>query len=248
MAIAQALGLTTTADTFNPVIVDFYEQVGYLPEAVINYLLLLGWSLDDKTEFIDREQMIANFSLERVTKAPASFDPKKLWAFQDHYMQALPLKQRVSRMLDFLQQAKLVPTPAPCEVGPKLTRIVAAAGDRLKVFGDIIAYADFFFQDEITYDEKAFEKNLLKPGAAELLATFRQVLANLEPFDVPHLEQALQQFVADQGIKIGDIIHAVRVATTGKPVGAGLYDCLDILGKQTCLERIDRALAKVADR
>ena len=82
----QALGLTTTADTFNPVIVDFYEQVGYLPEAILNYLLLLGWSFDDKREFFTREEMIANFSLERVTKAPASFDPKKLWAFQDHYM------------------------------------------------------------------------------------------------------------------------------------------------------------------
>ena len=64
-------------------------------------------------------------------------------------------------------------TPAPCEVGPKLTRIVAAAGDRLKVFGDILAYADFFFLDEVAYDEKAFKKNLLKPGAVELLARFR---------------------------------------------------------------------------
>ena len=99
LAIAQALGLTTTAETFNPVIVDFYEQVGYLPDAIINYLVLLGWSLDDKTEFLTREQMIENFSLERVTKAPASFDPKKLWAFQDHYMQQLPLKQKVATML-----------------------------------------------------------------------------------------------------------------------------------------------------
>ena len=160
-------------------------------------------------------------------------------------MQALPLKQRVSKMLDYLQRAGLVPTPTPCDVGPKLTRIVEAAGDRLKVFGDIIAYADFFFQDEITYDPKAFEKNLQKPGAAELLSKFRDVLAAVEPFDVPHLEQALQGFVAEQGIKIGDIIHAVRVATTGKSVGAGLYDCLNILGKKTCLERIDRALAKI---
>ena len=80
-------------------IVDFYEQVGYLPEAIINYLVLLGWSLDDKTEFLTRQQMIDNFTLERVTKAPASFDPKKLWAFQDHYMQALPLKQKVAAML-----------------------------------------------------------------------------------------------------------------------------------------------------
>ena len=164
LAIAKALGLATTADTFNPVIVDFYEQVGYLPDAIINYLVLLGWSLDDKTEFFSRQQMIENFSLERVTKAPASFDPKKLWAFQDHYMQELPLKQKVATMLDYLQQAGLVPTPAPCEVGPKLTRIVEAAGDRLKVFGDIIAYADFFFVDEIQYDEKAFEKNLRKPA------------------------------------------------------------------------------------
>ena len=83
-------------------IVDFYEQVGYLPDAIINYLLLLGWSLDDKTEFFTREEMIENFSLERVNKAPASFDPKKLWAFQDHYMQQLPLKQKVAKMLAVL--------------------------------------------------------------------------------------------------------------------------------------------------
>ena len=102
VAIAAALGLPTSADTFNPVIVDFYEQVGYLPDAIINYLVLLGWSLDDKTEFMIAQQMIDNFSLERVTKAPASFDPKKLWAFQDHYMQQLPLKQKVATMLDLL--------------------------------------------------------------------------------------------------------------------------------------------------
>ncbi len=245
VAIAQALGLQTSAETFNPVIVDFYEQVGYLPDAIINYLVLLGWSLDDKTEFMDRQTLIDNFSLERVTKSPASFDPKKLWSFQDHYMQALPLKQRVATMLTYLQRAGLVPQPAPCEVGPKLTRIVEAAGDRLKVFGDIIAYADFFFVDEVTYDEKAFEKNLRKPEAAALLAKFREKLAAVEPFDTAQLETALHDFVAAEGIKTGEIIHAVRVATTGKPVGPGLYDCLEILGRETCLARIDHALALV---
>jgi glutamyl-tRNA synthetase len=243
-AIANALNLQVSADTFNPVIVDFYEQVGYLPDAIINYLLLLGWSLDDRTEFMSRQQMIENFSLERVTKAPASFDPKKLWAFQDHYMQQLPLKQKVSRMLDYLQQAGLVPAPTPCEVGPKLTRIVEAAGDRLKVFGDIIAYADFFFKDAVDYDEKAFEKNLRGGRGAELLVAFRDKLASVEPFEVQPLEAALHEFVAEQSIKPGDIIHAVRVATTGKPVGAGLYDCLAILGKPAVLKRIDRALER----
>ncbi len=244
IAIANALGIEPSAETFNPVIVDFYEQVGYLPDAIINYLVLLGWSLDDKTEFMSRQMLIDNFSLERVTKAPASFDPKKLWAFQDHYMQQFPLKQKVAAMLTYLQRAGLVPKPAPCEVGPKLTRIVEAAGDRLKVFGDIIAYADFFFQDEIAYDEKAFDKNLRKEGRTELLAKFRGQLAAVEPFDGSHLETALRDFVAAEGIKTGDIVHAVRVATTGKPVGPGLYDCLEILGKDTCLTRIDGALAR----
>jgi glutamyl-tRNA synthetase len=244
LAIAKAMGLETSADTFNPVIVDFYEQVGYLPDAIINYLVLLGWSLDDKTEFMTRRQLIDNFSLERVTKAPASFDPKKLWAFEDHYLQELPTKQKVAKMLPYLQRAHLVADPPPCDVGPKLTRIVEAAGDRLKVLGDIIAYADFFFTEEVRYDEKAFDKNIRKEGAAELLAKFRESLAQVEPFDVPHLETALQGFVAEHGIKIGDVIHAVRVATTGKAVGAGLYDCLEILGKEACLQRIDRALDK----
>src|SRR5512134_3718902 len=149
-----------SADTFNPVIVDFYREVGYLPSAILNYLMLLGWSLDDKTEDLTVEEMIRHFTLARVTKAPASFDPKKLWSFQDRHMQKLPTKQKVPLMLRFLQEAGLVSDPAPCEVGPKLARIIEASGDRLKVAGDILQYADFFFvpDAELTYDEKDFAK------------------------------------------------------------------------------------------
>jgi glutamyl-tRNA synthetase len=240
--IAAALGLQTAAESFNPVIADFYEQVGYLPDAIINYLLLLGWSFDDKREFFTREEMIANFSLGRVTKAPASFDGKKLWSFEDQYMQALPLKQKVATMLPYLQRAGLVSSPPPCDVGPKLTRIIAAAGDRLKVAGDILLYADFFFTDHFSYDPQAVEKNLRKLGALELLAKLKERFAAVEPFDVEPLETALQQFIADEGIKVGDVIHALRVAVTGKAVGPGLYDCLAILGRETSLARIQRTL------
>lgn len=244
LAIAAALGLATTADTFNPVIVDFYEQVGYLPDAIINYLMLLGWSLDDKTEFLTREQMIANFSLERVTKAPASLDTKKLWAFQDHYMQQLPAKQKVARMLPYLQRAGLVSDPPPCDVGPKLLRIVEAAGDRLKVSGDILAYADFFFREQPVYDAEALQKRLGTPESRALLGKFRVRLATAEPFDAPALEATMNGFLADEQIKIGDIIHALRVAVTGKAVGPGIYDCLEILGREACLARIDQTLAR----
>ena len=244
LKIAERLGVASSAETFNPVIVDFYEQVGYLPEAVVNYLLLLGWSFDDRREFFTRNEMIASFSLDRVTKSPASFDSKKLWAFEDHYMQQLPLDEMVARMLPYLQRVGLVADSPPEEATTKLRRIIAAAGDRLKVFGDILAYADFFFvaDDKVAYDPEAVKKALQKPGAMAILTKFRDRLATVEPFDVEPLEQALQAFVATEGIKIGDVIHALRVAVTGKAVGPGLYDCLAILGREACLQRIDRAV------
>src|SRR6478672_3780833 len=202
--IAARIGHVANAETFNPVIVDFYREVGYLPDAIINYLMLLGWSLDDKTEDFSRDEMIQHFSLERVTKSPASFDCKKLWSFQDRYMQRLPLKQKVAKMLPYLQKAGLIADPSPCEVGPKLTRIVEASGDRLKTAGDILAYADFFFvpDDQLTYDEKDFQKRVAPPQAKELLKKFRNVLAGVEPFEIAPLEEALKRFVAEEKIKI----------------------------------------------
>lgn len=246
--IARKLGLTATADTFNPVLVDFYEQVGYLPDAILNYLLLLGWSLDGSREFFTRQEMIDNFSLERVNPAPASLDTKKLWAFQDHYMQQLPAKQKTPPALHYLQQAGLVSSPPPCDVGPKVAQIIAAAGDRIKTFGDILDYADFFqSDDQIAIDDSAFEKRIRKPPeAVGLLAKFRADLATVEPFDAEHLDKLLHAFVEREGIQNGQIIHALRVAATGKAVGFGLFETMALLGREHCLARIDRALARAS--
>jgi len=247
-AIARRLGLEAAADTFNPVIVDFYEQVGYLPDALLNYLLLLGWSLDGKTEEFSRADMLRHFSLDRVNKAPASFDPEKLFSFQTRAMQQVPLKQRVAKVLPFLQQAGLVANPPPCDTGPYLSQILEAAGDRVKVAGDILDFDDFFVDDSaLAYDQKAFDKRLRKPAdARELLAKLRPKLAGAEPFTAEALEKLQHDFVAAQGIQIGDIVHSVRVAVTGKAVGFGLFDTLAILGRERCLARIDRALELVA--
>jgi glutamyl/glutaminyl-tRNA synthetase len=246
-AIAAAVGLKTSADTFNPVIVDFYKQVGYLPDAIVNYLVLLGWSLDDKTEFFTRQEMIDLFSLERVNKAPASFDPKKLSAFQDRYMQALPVEQKVPLVQPYLQRAGLVATPPSPEAAAKVAQVVAAAGDRLKVAGDVLDYRDLFVaDDQFPYEEKDFDKRLRKPPeAARLVAGFRGRLASAERFDAASLERLLQDFVQAEGVSVGQIIHALRVAVTGKAVGFGLFETLAVLGKEHCLARIDRALARL---
>lgn len=243
-AIAEKLGLETSAETFNPVIVDFYEQIGFLPAAVLNYLLLLGWSLDGEREEFSVEEMIEHFSLERVNKAPASFDPQKLMAFQDRAMQQFETKKKTAMCVGFLQQAGLVETPPDCSTGPKVSAILTAAGDRVKVAGDILDYADFFTADEsIEYEEKAFQKRIVKPEeAVPLLVKFVGVLQQVEDFTAENLDKTLKDFVESEGIKIGQIIHALRVAVTGKAVGFGVFETLEILGKESCLARIDRAI------
>ncbi|MBI2826267.1 MAG: glutamate--tRNA ligase [Planctomycetia bacterium] len=245
-AIADALGFHPEAETFNPVIVDFYEQVGYLPDAILNYLALLGWSLDDRTEFFTRQQMIDSFTLDRVNRAPASFDPKKLWAFQDHYMQELPLEEKVERTLPFLERARVVASPSGDKVRRRLRQVIEAAGDRIKVAGDILDYADFFLPDDsVRYDEAAFDKQLRREAkATERLQRFRDRLAAAETFDPAELERLLQEFVTAEGIAVGNIIHALRVAVTGKSVGFGLFDALAILGRNASVARIDRAIGR----
>jgi len=241
--IAQAIGHPTDADSFNPVIVDFYKTVGYLPDAIINYLALLGWSLDDRTEHFTRDDLIKYFSLERVNKAPASFDPKKLWSFEERHFQLLPLEKKIALALPFLERAGLISPPIDKIVTDRVQSVVAAAGDRLKVAGDILQFDEFFLPDEkIPYDEKSFEKYIRKGDSIELLKKFKHRLAAAEPFDVPILEKLMHDFVAERQIKIGQIIHAVRVAVTGKSTGLGMFDTLAILGKTACLARIDRTL------
>ena len=246
--IAERLGLAVAAETFNPVIVDFYRVAGFLPEAILNYLLLLGWSLDDKTELLSHDERIASFSLERVNRAAASFDPKKLLAFQGRYMQALPEAQRVEKVLPFLERAGWVASPPSDRERAKVTAIVAAAGERLVIAGDILDYDELFVADEaLAFDEKAFDKRLRQDAEAPgRLAALRAELAAAPAFDAAALERLLQEFVSARGLALPQIIHAVRVAVAGKPVGFGLFDILAILGRERVLARLDRALARCA--
>ena len=268
-AIMAALGETTDDEAFNPVMVDFYRSVGYLPDALLNYLLLVGWSLDDRTEDFTRGSMIDSFSLDRVNRSAASFDPQKLLAFQERRMARLPLDEKVELVRPYLAAvlgalagaptgapsgapaSRPAPgppasTPAPVDPG-KLRAVVTAAADRLKVAGDIVNYTEFFVADDaFPYDAKAFGKRIAADGAPGLLARFRSALADVDPFDSATVEAALHRFVESEGIRIGAIIHAVRVAVTGKAVGFGLFDAMAILGRDACLARIDRALAVVA--
>ncbi len=244
--ILPRMGLSPS-ESLNPVMVSYYEAVGFLPEAVLNGLSRLGWSLDDKTEHMSLPFVTENFTLDRVVKGPAGLDPDKLLAYQEHWVGQLSTDEKVDRCLPFLTKAGLVQEPIDAAAVRFVSRLVDAVGERLKLFSDILRYDEYFVADDaLTYDEKAFEKRLRKPSeAATLLGEFREHFAAAERFDADTLDALLHEWVGQKDVPMGKIIHALRVATTGKAVGPGMFDCLALLGKDRCLMRIDRALERI---
>ncbi|MBL8848429.1 MAG: glutamate--tRNA ligase [Planctomycetaceae bacterium] len=244
--ILPAIG-QSVSDAMNPVMVSFYEEVGFLPEAVLNALSRLGWSYDDKTENMPLDFVVQNFSLERVVKGPAGLDCDKLLAYQEHWMGQLPLEQKVEQCLPYLVKAKRISEPVDAAARAFVARLVTALGERLKLFGDIVQYSEYFVADDILeYDEKAFDKRLTQdPAACGLLRGFRDRLAGAEPFDAATLESLLNAYVTERGVGLGAVIHALRVAVTGKAAGPGMFDCLALVGRERCVSRIDRALQRV---
>jgi nondiscriminating glutamyl-tRNA synthetase len=222
----------------NPIAVAFYRELGYLPAALVNYLGRLGWSMDATSEVIPLEQMIANFSLERVNNAPGNFDPQKLLWLAGEYMRMLPLNEKVQGVLPFLRRARLVSDPVDLA---KVRKVIEICGDRLKLFADVLTYAAFLFRDPV-YDPQAVKKRLHKEGAAELLRTLRELLAQAQTFEAAALEAKVREFAEGRGLKFGDLNHVLRVATTGVAIGPGMYDCLEVLGKEESLRRIEHAL------
>jgi glutamyl-tRNA synthetase len=188
--------------------------------------------------------MISAFSLERVVKSPASFDPTKLTAFQQRAMDQLDLKQKTAMSVPYLQQAGLIDTPPICDTAPYVNSIITASEQRMTVAGDILNYDDFFTDDDaIEYDEKSFGKRIANSyGAVEILRDFANTLAAIESYNAESVEAAIRQFIADGELKFGQVVHPLRVAITGKPAGFGLFDTLAILGQQRCLNRIERAI------
>jgi glutamyl-tRNA synthetase len=227
---------------FGAVGLDEYMKKGYLPEAMLNYLARLGWSYDDTQEIFSRAELIEKFTLERVNSSPASHDPDKLFWIEGEWMKTVPLERKVAGVIPYLEQEGLIATPVDAETRRRIEAVVNALGDRLKVFSDILSLGRYFFTPTISYDPDAVKKRLRKEGVPVLLAELAEVLATVEPFDVPSLEKVVHDYATPRGLGLGLVVNALRVATTGQGVGPGLYDCLAILGRDTCRARIAKAL------
>lgn len=244
-AVFPRIGLEN-AGGLDPVMVEYYEKIGYLPEAILNSLARLGWSLDDKTEFMSLDTIVENFTLDRIVKAAAGLDPDKLLNFQSHWMNQLSLEEKMALCSPFLEKAGLVADASQPETKERISRVIVGMEDRLKVASDILEFDEFFVaDDQLEYDDKAFKKRIQKPeNAVALLEKFKDQLTQADDFSATALDQLLHDFVEAEGIGMGQIIHALRVAVSGKGNGIGMFDCLSILGKESCVRRIDRAISQ----
>ncbi len=223
-----------------------YMALGYLADAMMNYLARLGWSLDASSEIFTKNELIEKFSLDRVNNSAASHDPDKLFWLQGEWMKVLPLQQKIDQVIPFLVSAGLVSEPVSEETREHIKAVVLALGDRLKVFSDIVKLGRYFFTTELTHDPDAVKKRLRKEAVPAMLTGLSELLATIEPYDLATLEKAIHDFSESRGIKMGDVVNPLRVAVTGQGVGPGLYDCLVILGRETCRNRIAKTLELLA--
>ncbi len=221
-----------------------YRKQGYLPEAVVNFLALLGWSLDDKTDIISREELVANFSIDRVGKTGAIFNREKLDWMNGVYVRKLSTEELVEKSMPFLEAGlpKAVKRPISRDY---FRQIVPLLQERVKVLGEICEIADFFFVDELDYDaELLHKKGMDREGAIAALEVSRERLRTC-PFDASSLEGLLRPLAAELGLKTGALFGMLRVAVTGRTAAPPLFDTMAVLGKERCMKRIDAALARL---
>jgi len=219
--------------------VEYYIRRGYLPEAVRNYLCLLGWSPKDNREKLDVDEIIRIFDLKNIGRSSATFDPDKLHWLNGEYVRELSDSEFYN-----LAVARLTSS------GVKLDRFqenyVRAAlqtcKGKINTFDELPAYCGSYFIDDLHYDPNGVAKHFTAENKPRLKAV-RDALSALEKFDADNIETTLKNTAAKLGVKVGAIVHPTRLAVTGSNVGPSLYHLLEVLGKEKVVARIDRALA-----
>ena len=243
-----------------------YRDQGYLPEAMVNFLALLGWSLDDKTEILSRQELIETFSLERVSRTAAIFNHDKLNWMNGVYIRSLSLEDFTQRALPFLDRGLPAEVRRPLDKG-YVRRMMPLVQERINTLAEAATYADFFFIDDLEYDTElligkkmtkeltvgALEASLqelsklvvLRESATVLLEGEQQKLDQLEPFYTEVLETLLRPLAEELGLKTGQLFGALRTAVTGRTATPPLFETMAVLGKERCLKRIRVAVAKL---
>jgi nondiscriminating glutamyl-tRNA synthetase len=207
-----------------------YKTLGYLPEAMTNYIARLGWGHKDQ-EIFSRQELIEKFELNRVSKTPAIFDMKKLEWLNAHYIKTAPAEKILELCMPLLEKAY------PNLDKNYAKRVVKCLQDRLKLITDIVPLSEYFFKDDYSIDQAVIAKYVDKPGAKELISKLRK---KLETSDFTHdkLEANFKDVVAESMVKLGEIIHPTRALLSGRAETPGIYDIIEVLGKEKTIKRL----------
>jgi glutamyl-tRNA synthetase len=222
-----------------------YREQGYLPEAMVNFLALLGWSLDDKTELIPRGELIQSFSLERISRTAAIFNRDKLNWMNGVYIRKMSADEFFEAVQPYLMTD--ISAGEALISGEEYVRsVLPLVQERARTLAEVTELAQFFFTDQLDYEPGLLiGENMNHQSAIQALTVAKQKLSQLEAFDASSLEGVLRPLAAELGLKTGQLFGTLRVAVTGRIAAPPLFQTMAVLGKERCLRRIEAALARL---
>ncbi|MFQ6067527.1 MAG: glutamate--tRNA ligase [bacterium] len=237
--LSKRHGATSIAD---------YREKGYLPWTMINYLVLLGWSTPESQQFFSREELIRSFSLGRVGKSAAIFDPRKLEWMNGEYIRKFKPNQLLDLLIPYLKRKNWVKKRIDPFTRKKILKVTELEQERIKVLSEITSLADFFFKSDFEYDQVLVDKRLKRDYVAPLLKKMKERIAGLPLFNEKNLERLIRDLASEFSLSPGEAFHPLRVALTGKMRGPGLFELAVVLGKNEVLRRIDRTVEMLKKR
>ncbi|MFP3974718.1 MAG: glutamate--tRNA ligase [Chloroflexota bacterium] len=234
--LSKRHGATTTAEL---------QEQGYLPETVINFLALLGWSLDDRSELFSREELLRNFSIERVSKNAAVFDYEKLRWMNGVYIRNLNQEDLLHKIMPHMEKG--LPPKVERPISREYVRqIVPLIQERIMTLAEAPEYAEFFFRDNFDYDTSLLVgKKMTADASLNAMRAAQERISGLDSFDHETLETTLRSLASELGLKAGQLFSPLRTACTGRTATPPLFETMEVLGKETCLRRIQVALEKL---
>ncbi len=218
-----------------------YIEQGYVPEAVRNYLCLLGWSPKDNREKIDIDEIVKLFELEKINRRNAAFDLDKCFWLNGQYITQMSLDRFIELAQPFLEKADI-------DVSDKnyLRAVLSIVKEKIKLLSDVSEWTRYFFIEDYEFDPAAVQKVFGKPEATERLIALRDEFTRIENWNLETLESTLKNLAQKLGCKSGDLVHPARVAVSGRSVGPSLYHMLEVMGKERVLKRFHRLISQLA--
>jgi glutamyl-tRNA synthetase len=218
-----------------------YQRLGYLPEAMVNFLALLGWSPGSDEELFSADELIARFTLEGISGGNAVFNPEKLDWFNQQHLLRLPPEDIVRRLEPVLRQQGLWRDEFDGAAREWLISVINLYKGRLKKLDQFAVEAAPLLTDGVILDENAVRKHLSKPELQEPFAELADAFEHIDPFTAARLEERLRSIAESRGLKAASLIHATRVAVTGRAASPGLFEVLELTGRQRVVQRIRAA-------